>query len=295
MEQQRAYIINIITVVFVIISITFLWKGGEDSILRFRGGGEGGDETSVKEIVVQGGQLVTPGPLISETPSYKNVLSAANLTSEGIVSETNARRNANTKVNLTLSAKLSESAQVKANDILAEQYFDHVSPDGVTVGVLVTEAGYEYIRVGENLALGGFTSEADVVNAWMNSAGHRANILDGSYSDIGIGIAQGRYKGQLVVVIVQHFGRPRSDCPSVSDSLKEEIVAGQNSLYALSNTLTALKAEIDQKKANGEDTVELTARYNSGVDEYNAKYSTLSAKSRTYNTQVDTFNTCISK
>ena len=295
MEQQRAYIINIITVVFVIISITFLWKGGEESILGLKGSGDESEDTSVKEIVVKGGELVTPGPLLSENPSYKNVLSAATLTSEGIVSETNVRRTANTKSNLTLSAKLSQSAQAKANDILEAQYFDHVSPDGVTVGTLVAEAGYEYIRVGENLALGGFTSEADVVNAWMNSEGHKANILDGSYSDIGIGIAQGRYKGQLVVVIVQHFGRPRSACPAVNDTLRQEIVTGQNSLYALSNSLTSLKAEIDQKKANGEDVLALTDRYNSGVDNYNAQYSAISAKSRSYNAQVDSFNTCISK
>lgn len=293
MEQQRAYIINIITVVFVIISITFLWKGGEDALLGLKGGSEG-DETSVKEIVVQGGQLVTPGPLLAENPSYKNVLSAATLTSEGVVSETNVRRVANGKSTLVLSEKLSQSAQVKANDILEEQYFDHVSPDGVTVGTLVSEAGYEYIRVGENLALGGFTSESDVVNAWMNSEGHRANILDGSYSDLGIGIAQGRFKGQLVVIIVQHFGRPRSACPSVSDTLRQEIVDGQNVLYTMSNSLTRMKTEIDEKKANGEEVLSLTDRYNAGVDEYNAKYNSVSAKSRTYNAQVDSFNTCIS-
>jgi uncharacterized protein YkwD len=294
MEQQRAYIINIITVVFVIISITFLWKGGDDFFANMATD-ENSDDTSVQEIVVTKGEMVTPGPLVSEVPSYKNVLSAASLTGEGIVSETNARRVAHDKKRLVLSEKLSNSAQVKANNILQEQYFDHVSPSGVSVGDLASSAGYEYIRVGENLALGGFTNEADVLNAWMNSEGHRSNILNDTYSDLGVGIVQGRFKGQLVVVIVQHFGRPRSACPAVNDMLRQEIVAGQNSLYALSNSLTNLKAEIDQKKANGEDALSLTTTYNKGVDEYNAQYNSISVKSRAYNAQVDTFNTCISK
>ena len=64
--------------------------------------------------------------------------------------------------------------------------FEHTSPSGVDPGKLVQSYGYDYIVAGENLILGNFSSEKEVVQDWMNSPGHRANILNGSYKRTGV-------------------------------------------------------------------------------------------------------------
>ena len=188
---------------------------------------------------------VQPAPVSSATES--TALPANSLLSvEGIIMQTNTQRSQNGVATLTESAQLDASAEVKAKDILARQYFEHTAPDGKTVSDLVGEQGYTYIKIGENLALGDFTSDADVVTAWMNSPGHRANILDPEFQQIGVGVAYGLYQGQYVYVAVQHFGRPSSACPSISASLKSQVEDGQASLTTEANTLQSEKTAIDK-------------------------------------------------
>lgn len=108
---------------------------------------------------------------------------------------------------LETSPLLERAAQLKANDMVARGYFDHVSPDGTTPWVWFARAGYEFIHAGENLAIN-FTESADVVDAWMNSEGHRTNILDSNFTETGIATAVGTYKGKEAIFVVQLFGTP---------------------------------------------------------------------------------------
>lgn len=85
--------------------------------------------------------------------------------------------------NLSLSATLTEGATVRANEIIS--YFSHTRPDG-TACTTVVENTYPSGYLGENIAAGQQSAE-EVVDAWMNSPGHRENILRSSYSEIGIG------------------------------------------------------------------------------------------------------------
>ena len=87
---------------------------------------------------------------------------------------------------LTVDAKVQQAAQVRARE--SAQSFSHTRPDGSSFSTALTEAGVSYTRSGENIAYGQTTPQ-QVVQAWMDSAGHRANILDAGFTHIGVGHA----------------------------------------------------------------------------------------------------------
>lgn len=88
---------------------------------------------------------------------------------------------------LTLQKNITMAAQVRA--IESETLFSHTRPDGRNFATALTEAGVNYRGSGENIAWGQKTPE-QVMNGWMNSAGHRANILNVKYTSIGVGYYQ---------------------------------------------------------------------------------------------------------
>lgn len=110
---------------------------------------------------------------------------------------------------LVLNDTLTKAAQAKANDMAAKSYFAHTSPEGLDPWHFMHEAGYEFQYAGENLAVN-FSDSEDVVSAWMDSPGHRANILNGKFTEIGIATAVGEYKGKKTTFVVQMFGTPRA-------------------------------------------------------------------------------------
>ena len=122
---------------------------------------------------------------------------------------TNAERAQNSVGTLKENTLLDRSAQAKADDMATRGYFAHNSPDGKQPWSWITAAGYNYRYAGENLAVR-FVDSKDVVVAWMASPTHRANIVKPNYTEVGVGLAQGMYKGQPATFVVQHFGRPAS-------------------------------------------------------------------------------------
>jgi hypothetical protein len=124
-----------------------------------------------------------------------------------VIALTNAERQNVGDGALTENALLTLSAQNKANDMAAKGYFAHTSPDGKEPWGWISEAGYTYRIAGENLAVR-FDNSAEVMSAWMASPTHRANILKGTYKEIGIGVAQGTYQGMPATFVVQHFASP---------------------------------------------------------------------------------------
>ncbi|MFF8593212.1 sigma-70 family RNA polymerase sigma factor [Streptomyces sp. NPDC015220] len=91
---------------------------------------------------------------------------------------------------LTEDRKLDAAAQGHSDDMAARGFFEHTSPDGVDPGARITAAGYRWSTYGENIARGQQTPES-VMNSWMNSPGHRANILNCSFKNIGVGVHKG--------------------------------------------------------------------------------------------------------
>ncbi len=124
-----------------------------------------------------------------------------------IVAETNSERAQDHLDELTRSVTLDRAAQMKAEDMATNGYFDHYSPAGVSPWHWFDVAGYQYVYAGENLAVH-FTDSSAVVDAWMHSPTHRANIMNGMYKEIGIGIAEGKYEGYKTIFVVQLFGTP---------------------------------------------------------------------------------------
>ena len=87
---------------------------------------------------------------------------------------------------LKLNSKLASAADDHSDSMAKDDFFSHTGIDGSSVGDRVRDAGYNYRTVGENIAAGYSTASA-VVSGWMNSPGHRANILNANYTEIGIG------------------------------------------------------------------------------------------------------------
>ncbi|MGW2048463.1 sigma-70 family RNA polymerase sigma factor [Streptomyces sp. NPDC001858] len=91
---------------------------------------------------------------------------------------------------LTADSLLRKAAQGHSDDMAARDFFDHTDPDGADPGQRITAAGYRWSTYGENIAKGQQTAES-VMTSWMNSEGHRANILNCDFKNIGVGIHDG--------------------------------------------------------------------------------------------------------
>ena len=100
---------------------------------------------------------------------------------------------------LTENWELSRVARYKSQDMVDNRYFSHTSPTYGSPFQMIRDFGISFRRAGENIAYGQRTPQA-VVNAWMNSSGHRANILNASYTQIGVGyVADGNYWTQMFI------------------------------------------------------------------------------------------------
>lgn len=100
---------------------------------------------------------------------------------------------------LTYNWELSRVARYKSQDMRDNRYFAHNSPVYGTPFQMIKNFGISYKRAGENIAKGYRTPQA-VVNGWMNSAGHRANILNADFTQIGVGyVADGNYWTQMFI------------------------------------------------------------------------------------------------
>lgn len=130
---------------------------------------------------------------------------SSSISAQNIIDLTNYSRASFGEPGLHENGMLDAAAQAKAEDMLKNQYFNHVSPSGITPWDFITNSGYNYIIAGENLAINFYSSEG-VEQAWMNSPEHRANILNKDFEDIGIGIATGQFHGENAVFVVQMFG-----------------------------------------------------------------------------------------
>lgn len=116
-----------------------------------------------------------------------------------VVSLVNAERAKNGLSPLTQDWELSRVARYKSQDMKDNSYFSHTSPIYGSPFDMIKSFGISYRTAGENIAKGQSTPQA-VVNAWMNSSGHRANILNRSYTKIGVGyVADGKYWTQMFI------------------------------------------------------------------------------------------------
>lgn len=139
--------------------------------------------------------LIYPGQVINIPGVDDSVLSYEN----EVIRLVNEQRVKNGLSKLQPDWELSRVARFKSQDMKDNKYFSHTSPTYGTPFEMIKNFGISYKSAGENIAKGQATPQA-VVNAWMNSSGHRANILNSTYTKIGVGyVADGRYWTQMFI------------------------------------------------------------------------------------------------
>lgn len=125
-----------------------------------------------------------------------------------LLAHTNADRVVHGVSILVENPLLSKAAQAKADDMMSRGYYAHETPEGHSPLYFVDAVGYTYLNLGENLDLTYEDTEIDVQRAWMNSPTHRANLLLPVFTEVGVGVKRGMYKGALVTFVVQLYATP---------------------------------------------------------------------------------------
>jgi len=206
-----------------------------------------------------------------------------------VVELTNTERTNQSLGTLTRSAVLDKAAQLKAEDMATHGYFAHNSPDGLTPWYWFDQAGYNFVYAGENLAVH-FTDSENVIDAWMNSPGHRANILGSNYSEIGVGTAKGVFEGYDTVFVVQLFGTPTASVVTTPESNPESVIleniAGQLSESAVlvaENTVESVEVNSISSDVAGDTEERTTSLTATSPDEPTVLYSDLATTSRPSN------------
>lgn len=140
-------------------------------------------------------ELIYPGQIITIPTTDSGVLSYEKEVAR-LVNEIRVKNGLN---KLTEDWELSRVARYKSQDMKDNNYFSHTSPVYGSPFEMIKNFGISYKSAGENIAKGQATPQA-VVNAWMNSSGHRANILNASYNKIGVGyVENGKYWTQMFI------------------------------------------------------------------------------------------------
>lgn len=125
-----------------------------------------------------------------------------------VIALTNTDRVKNGSPLLLENSLLTKAAQMKADDMLARQYYSHTTPEGHTPLYFLDAVGYKYLNVGENLDLTYESTAEDVETAWLNSPAHRANLLLPQFTEIGVGTAEGEYQGEHITFVVELMATP---------------------------------------------------------------------------------------
>jgi uncharacterized protein YkwD len=137
-------------------------------------------------------------------------LAASDITVRSVIEAMNVSRGLHALPLLREDSRLDKAANDRLEDMEDLAYWAHESPDGRSPFTWLRPAGYDYRAAGENLAAGFETTEL-LVQSWMESPGHRANILSPGYEDCGVavidGSTRGRATGKSIVVL---FGRARN-------------------------------------------------------------------------------------
>lgn len=191
-------------------------------VLTGCGGGGGGGGTEPAPPPVAGTPAPTPtppppSPPPSSTPGTRLTCNLPNFQAE-MLEAVNARRRAGATcgaqgsfpvvAELTWNATLTQAAAGHSDDMVARNFFSHTGSNGSNVGDRVTAAGYTWRTVGENIAAGQSTI-AIVVDGWMKSDGHCANLMNANYRDIGVACVAGNANTTYRTYWTQNFGTPR--------------------------------------------------------------------------------------
>lgn len=148
-------------------------------------------EVGLSEIIsanpkVKNPALIYPGQVLN-IPDISDIKSLENQ----VIKLVNAERTKKGLSPLKANWQLSRIARYKSQDMINKNYFSHYSPTYGSPFNMIENFGIRFSAAGENIAMGQKTA-AQVMNSWMNSSGHRANILSSAYTEIGAGVAKNK-------------------------------------------------------------------------------------------------------
>lgn len=231
------------------------------------------------------------------------------LTKEAIIRLTNEARSHKGLDDLTENQLLNSVAEARAKDMLDRQYFDHVSPIGEQASDIAQRIGYKYKIIAENIASGLFLNNQKMVDGWMQSPGHRKNMLSPTVREIGVSVIKGRMNGEETWLGVQIFGLespPVSErpCAMPCSELTDQITARKNEMQSLNERAISLREELEKENTSieleriavGRDyrrTVDLNMRisaYNAKMNWYNQLAAELRGKTTSLNVMVEEYN-----
>ena len=159
----------------------------------------------------------------------------SSITVSELLTDTNEQRKAASLGELKINEELSQAAFMKAKDMIANNYWAHTSPSGITPWKWLADAGYNYDVAGENLAKNYPTAKA-TVDAWMASQTHRANILNDKYQEVGFAVVDGMLDGRSTTLVVAYYGAPAS--VAVQGSETDKVVYAAPVSNGVGNPLT---------------------------------------------------------
>ncbi len=245
--------------------------------------------TGIAQVEKQVAKKVSaPAPLV-----HNKVGAQGELVSSEVLKWTNSYRTQEGVKPLSRNALLDSAAILKMDDMFKQRYFEHVSPSGQDISGLAKSVNYDYIVIGENLALGDFENEKALVDAWMASPGHRANILKNNFEEIGIAVGKGNFAGRITWIAVQEFGKPASSCPSIPKDLSATISVNEKQVLDWKKEAGALHAEIDAGSLSVAEYFSKVEEYNTLVAKINLLIDETSNMIAEYNTAAKEFNTCV--
>lgn len=217
------------------------------------------------------------------------------LTRPGIIANTNIQRGGQGGLpSLSENVALDDIARLRLDDMFRKQYFAHVASDGGGAETVAEAVGYDYVAIGENLALGHFAGDKGIVAGWMNSPGHRANILNSHFTQIGVAAREGMFQGKNTWIAVQIFGKPASDCPFLNGGLKILIDNSKNQLSQMEAEIQSKKTELKiMKPKYGPAYNQNVQKYNRLIDQYNALLAQTKSEVFEYNQEVAALNQCV--
>ncbi len=258
--------------------------------------------------------------------SEKQTIGNGALTRAGIIAQTNIWRQIHLGQGFDLkeNSLLDIAAAAKVKDMFDGQYFEHISPAGYGADYFAGNANYQFIVIGENLAKGNYANDAVLAQAWMDSPGHRENILKAAYQDIGVAVAYGMFEGGNTWLAVQIFATPESAYPQIDANLALEIDRQKTILNDYAARQDALLPQIERQKAVAQalkseydalvvvradrktinakldELNDAVAMINANVNEYNADmgearavYERHKSDIEKYNAQVKVYNACV--
>lgn len=146
---------------------------------------------------IQNSSFISPGQIINipTTPTAPTAPDDLRTLENEVIRLVNVERSKANVPALSANNELSRIARIKSNDFINNNYFSHTSPTYGSPFEMLKSFGVNYTAAAENIA-SGQRSAAEVMNTWMNSSGHKANIMNSTYNQIGVGVARDN-KGTL--------------------------------------------------------------------------------------------------